>query len=276
MENQQTRMVEECLSKPDVHLSWESGYRDPQNERFYEMAFDRLTALLKPAPNLQILDAGCGPGYHSMRLARRGFKVTAIDFSESILPVAKENVRGAGLADSITFQQENLLALTFADAQFDYILCWGVLMHIPEAERALPELVRVLKPGGILILSEPNMHSLESRLKRFIKRLLSKTGANVQLTPKGVEEWTESSAGTYMTRQTNIRWLIEALQRQGLVLKTRFAGQFSEAYSRVPGRFLKSLVHAFNRFWFNVIRAPGLAFGNLIIFEKPSVPRQGE
>lgn len=269
-------MVEECLSKLDVHLAWESGYRDPQNERFYEMVFDRLMELLRPIPDSLILDAGCGPGYHSIRLAKRRFKVKAIDFSESILPAAEENVRKAGFTDRVTFQQENLLALTFQDAQFDYILCWGVLMHIPEAERALLELTRVLKPGGILILSEPNMHSLESRLKRFIKRILGKTGSNVQWTPKGVEEWTESSAGSYMTRQTNVRWLEEILQRQGLILKYRFAGQFSEAYSRVPGRFLKSLVHAFNRFWFKVARLPGPAFGNLIIFEKPAAPQPEE
>lgn len=274
MENQQTRMVEECLSKLDVHLTWESGYRDPQNERFYEMTFDRLMELLRPAPGSLILDAGCGPGYHSIRLAKRGFQVKAIDFSESILPAAEENVRKAGLEDRVTFQQENLLALSFQDAQFDYVICWGVLMHIPEAEKALPELTRVLKHGGLLIVSEPNMHSLESRLKRFIKRTLGKTGQNVQLTPKGVEEWAESSAGSYMTRQTNIRWLIEELQAQGLTLKFRFAGQFSEAYARMPGRFLKSLVHAFNRFYFKVVRLPGPAFGNLLIFEKPPDPQQ--
>jgi 2-polyprenyl-3-methyl-5-hydroxy-6-metoxy-1,4-benzoquinol methylase len=276
MNNEQTRMVEECLAKPDVHLSWESGYRDPQNERFYEMSFDRLVQVLKPPGDSLILDAGCGPGYHSIRLARRGFRVTAIDFSESILPLAEENVRAAGLAERISFRREDLLHLSFADKQFDYILCWGVAMHIPEAERALSELARVLKPGGALILSEPNMHSFESRMKRFVKRILGKTGKNVQRTPKGVEEWTESSAGSYMTRQTDIRWLEQTLANQGLQVKTRFAGQFSEAYSRLPGKFLKSLVHAFNHFWFNTIRIPGPAFGNLIIFEKPPAPPPAE
>src|SRR5680860_824013 len=139
--------VKGSLSGPEIDDVWESNYRSEANERFYEFAFDRIVELGAPTPGSRFLDVGCGPGFHAMRLARRGFDVRAIDFSEAVLEDASRNVERAELGDRITLQREDLLDINFEDAQFKNVLCWGVLMHIPDVAGAVSELCRATAPG---------------------------------------------------------------------------------------------------------------------------------
>jgi ubiquinone/menaquinone biosynthesis C-methylase UbiE len=263
-----SEQVATCLSRPAVHQQWENDYRTPENEAFYELAFDALVRTLQPPPEARILDAGCGIGAHSVRLARRGFRVQAVDFSETVLDAARANVEAQGLADRIELQRGSLMDLSFPDGSFPYVLCWGVLMHIPDVERALNELARVVTPGGTLIISETNMHSLQSVAFRALKRVFRRERAKVLRTPKGLEFWYERDAGRLVTREADPNWLIDQFDRLGLELRQRRAGQFTEAYTRVPTRPLRKLVHVLNRFWFRRVRWAGPAFGNLLLFEK--------
>jgi SAM-dependent methyltransferase len=271
-EPQKAQEVERTLSVPAVHLAWETSYRHSLNERFYEMAFDHLLGLLRPRPGATFLDAGCGTGYHSMRLARRGFNVLGMDFSESALAMARENLAAAGLEDRVALQRENLLNLSLADRQFDFILCWGVLMHVPEVERAIAELSRVLSAGGRLVLGESNSRAPEARVHRAIKRLVRRGRARPADTPAGVVTWTDSPAGAYLTRVADIPYFIGEFQQHGLRLRHHLANQLSEAYAQLPGLWLKQLVHALNTFYFLHIGDPRLALGNLLIFEKEAGP----
>src|SRR5213594_2433459 len=148
MINSQSELVQKFLSRPEIHQRWERDYRSTDNESFYEQGFDYILRVLKPSPGATFLDAGCGSCAHSVRLARRGFNVRAVDFSESALAMAEDYVNSKELQDQIILGRESLLELSFLDETFDYVLCWGVLMHIPEVERAVSELSRVIKPGG--------------------------------------------------------------------------------------------------------------------------------
>jgi 2-polyprenyl-3-methyl-5-hydroxy-6-metoxy-1,4-benzoquinol methylase len=264
----QTHTVERTLAAPAVHLAWEQSYRHSLNERFYEMAFDRLVDLAQARPGATFLDVGCGPGYHSMRLARRGFRVVGVDFSESALGMARYNIAAAGLEDRIVLRRENLLSLSFADRQFDFILCWGVLMHIPDIKRAMTELSRVLNAGGTLIIAEGNSRAPEARLRRAVKRWLRPGRGRPKDTPAGIEIWADSPAGPYMTRIAEIGYLIGQFEQHGLRLRHHLAHQFSEMYTRLPGRWLKRLVHALNAFYFLHIQDPRPAMGNLLVLQK--------
>ena len=214
------------------------------------------------------MDSGCGPGYHAVRLARRGFHVCAVDFSESVLEMAKSKILSHGLQDSIRLQQENILSFTFEDQTFDYILCWGVLMHIPDIEKAISELYRVLNTGGILIISEGNMNSLQSKILRYIKSVLKYKTAKVIKTPAGLEYWEQTDAGELMTRQTNMEWLIKIFGKNGFIVKKHLSGQFSELYNRFSSEFTKNIIHIFNHLWFKYIKMPNYSFGNIIILQK--------
>ncbi len=263
-----SKQVENLLARPDVHRRWESGYRTEENERFYERAFDEILRILSPAPGATILDAGCGPCAHSVRLARRGFHVRAVDFSESALAMAAERVREQGLGGQIELRRESLLGLSFPDESFDYVLCWGVLMHIPEVGRAVAELARVLRPGGRLVVSEANMRSLEAVGLRGLKRVLKREKAEVRETPEGVEHWVVRDGDALVTRQADIGWLVRAFEAHGLTVERRIAGQFSEAYTLFSAAPLKRLVHRFNDFWFRHVKSAGPAFGNILFLRK--------
>jgi len=267
MTKETSTAVENYLNRPDIHRRWENAYRTRENEAFYDLVFDYLTRWLDVPDNSLFLDLGCGVCAHSIRLAKRGFNVHSVDISESILAIATAQVKRAGFKNRIALHRQSILCLSFRDATFPYILCWGVLMHIPDVDRAIAEIVRVLHPGGILIVSEANMHSLHSRGLRLL-RALRGGGPGTHMRPCGAETWEEHSNGKLVTRHANIPWLIKEFARQGLRLKLRSAGQFTELYTRVPSERLQRFIHAFNRMWFRFIALPQPAFGNILIFEK--------
>ena len=160
--------VKRQMNKPLIHESWESTYRNEENERFFEQAYDYIVGVVRQPQDSLALDIGCGIGANSVRLARRGYRVVAADYSESIIEPAHQNVEQKGVADRVEIRREDILNLSFPDAQFDLVLCWGVLMHIPAAERALSQLIRVAKAGGYIVLEEINAHAPEALLMRVL------------------------------------------------------------------------------------------------------------
>jgi ubiquinone/menaquinone biosynthesis C-methylase UbiE len=268
MAKSESLLVQTLLSKPEMHFQWEGDYRTTDNEDFYETVFDHLVKVIEPTPGATFLDAGCGPCAHSVRLARRGFAVQAADFSPSALTMAREYVESRGLSHKIVLTQENLMELSFPDSSFDYVLCWGVLMHIPEVDRVVSELARVLKPGGSLVISESNKSSFEAAVVRNLRRLLGKEKADVKVRPEGVEYWKMSDGEALVTRQADILWLIQKFEARGLKLHQRIPGQFSESYTRVSSEAIKKLIHTLNKFWFHQVKWAGPAFGNILILRK--------
>lgn len=250
MDASDSELVERFLEKPDIHRKWIQTYYSAENEAFCEQEFDYVGKILNAPKDSIILDAGCGDCAHSIRLAKRGFLVEAVDVSEIVLELARENIKTRGFEDRIHIQHGSLLALPYEDGAFNYALCCGVLMHIPDVDKAIAELARVLRSGGTLVVSEANMYSLEAIILRNLKRLLHKGKAVIKRTPAGVEYWSADSMGALMTRQSNMRWLLERFRRRGLSLRKRIAGQFTELYTRISSRSLKKVFFACNNLWF--------------------------
>lgn len=112
------------------------------------------------APADKVLDLGCGEGRHSITAyLKEGVDVYALDLSMNDLLTAKTRFgEFEDIADesrTVNFICSSGLALPFADASFDKVVCAEVLEHIPDYQSVLKEINRVLKPGGQFAVSVP-------------------------------------------------------------------------------------------------------------------------
>lgn len=114
-------------------------------------AWDRIFGLvLPPAGALDALDVGSGTGFLSLELAARGHRVTGVDFAPSMIALAEHKAAERGL--KIRFEQGDAEQLPFARASFDLVISRHVLWTLPHPEAAIDEWLRVLRPGGRLVI----------------------------------------------------------------------------------------------------------------------------
>jgi sterol 24-C-methyltransferase len=119
---------------------------------------DRMGIALNLPYGSLVLDAGCGEGHTAMRLAERfGLQVEGVDLLDFNIARGKQLVQRHSSASRVRFQVGDYTALPFADDTFDGIYTIEALVHAPEPQGALKEFLRVLKPGGKLILFEYSM-----------------------------------------------------------------------------------------------------------------------
>lgn len=106
---------------------------------------------------LRVLDIGTGPGFYAIILARRGYDVTAVDYSEGMLREAKRNA--GALANKIRFARMDAQKLAFADGSFDAIVTRNLTWNLPDPAGAYREWMRVLRPGGALVNFDANWYA---------------------------------------------------------------------------------------------------------------------
>lgn len=94
----------------------------------------------------KVLDIACGFGWATTEMARMGAHVTGIDLTPRAIAGAQRHFELRGLTADL--QVMDAQQMTFPDATFDFVHAWGCLMHMPDTERAIAEIYRVLKPGG--------------------------------------------------------------------------------------------------------------------------------
>lgn len=109
---------------------------------------------LKPLAGLRILDIGCGGGLVSEPVARMGAKVTGLDPGEENILAARAHAEPQGL--DIDYRTGLIEDLVAAGDQFDAVLCLEVVEHVPDAGAFVKTCARLVKPGGVMILSTIN------------------------------------------------------------------------------------------------------------------------
>lgn len=112
-------------------------------------------------PGMSLLDCGCGVGSITLDLAERlaPGQVIGIDMDERQLAHAREGAAARGLGN-VTFQQGNVYALEFPGGTFDAVQAHTLLFHLSDPLRALKEIRRVLKPGGVAGISDDEWHTM--------------------------------------------------------------------------------------------------------------------
>ncbi|MHC2436902.1 class I SAM-dependent methyltransferase [Bradyrhizobium sp. USDA 4451] len=157
----------ETRDRPEIrfHDEISSGWEALHQSRTFRA---RTTAMFGLLGNAELngqrwLDAGCGTGTLSRLLAARGCDVTGVDASPEMIAAARRRLADLP-AERLTFRQIPTIAnLPFADRSFDGVLCASVLEYVPDVAQCLRQIHRVLRPGGVLLVSIPNRGSLLRR-----------------------------------------------------------------------------------------------------------------
>jgi SAM-dependent methyltransferase len=141
-------------------------------------------------PGLSVLDCGCGPGSITLGIAARAApaEVVGIDFEQSQIERAAAGAARTDVAN-LRFETADCYALPFGDANFDRAFSHALMEHLRDPVRALRELHRVLKPGGIIGVCSPDWGGFilsppSSELARAVEaymRLQSKNGGDVRV-----------------------------------------------------------------------------------------------
>jgi 2-polyprenyl-3-methyl-5-hydroxy-6-metoxy-1,4-benzoquinol methylase len=135
--------------------------RRPWNPYWYVAELVREQYMNKPQ---QLLDFGCGPGSYSVAFAHLGYEVSGFDISEGNIRAAQALAERYSVADRTHFQVSTAEQLDYPSSFFDLIVGIDILHHV-EISRAIPECLRVLKPGGVAIFKEPIEVPLFDRLR---------------------------------------------------------------------------------------------------------------
>jgi len=109
-----------------------------------------------PQTGTRVIELGCGPGFYSRKIAQRFPHITVIgvDRSPSQIRTARERAAVKNLNNCV-FERVNALALATSDASFDVLIASRIFTVIPDHERAVAEMFRVLKSGGRCFIAEP-------------------------------------------------------------------------------------------------------------------------
>ena len=115
----------------------------------------------------KVLDAGCGAGYGTAELAQEADHVTGLDLASEALDYARANYP----LENVTFTAGSCVALPFLSGSFDLVVAFEVIEHLEDPIAFIAESARVLKPGGLFIVSTPN--------KRYYAESRAATGPNL-------------------------------------------------------------------------------------------------
>ena len=120
---------------------------------------------------MSVLELGCGTGSFTRELARSGADIVAIDVSPELLEVATANCS----APNVRYEIQNAYELSYPEGVFDSVVGSSVLHHL-EIEAALREIYRVLKPGGQISFTEPNMLNPQIAIQKNVPWVKRKLG----------------------------------------------------------------------------------------------------
>ena len=124
----------------------------------HQAVHDTVVNILQQLSRGELLDVPAGEGALAARLQDAGFEVACCDLYPEIFKLASIEIRRGDLGAT----------LPYSDQSFDYITCLEGLEHIENPQQAIREFARLLRPGGHLVTSVPNILNIEERLKWLI------------------------------------------------------------------------------------------------------------
>lgn len=116
----------------------------------------------------KVLEIAPGPGYFCIELARLGnYQITGLDISKSFVEIARKNAAQAGM--KIDFREGNASAMPFKENTFDFTFCQAAFKNFSEPVKAIAEMYRVLRSGGLSVISDLRRDASATEIEREIK-----------------------------------------------------------------------------------------------------------
>lgn len=144
---------------------------------------ERLALVLKWVDELalprgeRVLEIGCGAGLCTIALAERGYIVCAIDSVAQMLQSTRRLAADAGASGAVFATAADAHDLAFSEGSFGLVLATGVLPYLHDAPAALKEMARVLRPGGVLVVTAGNRWRLNDALDPWLCPALARPRA---------------------------------------------------------------------------------------------------
>lgn len=156
-----------------------------------EMRQRAIFNMLRLTPGNKILDAGCGTGRDAMFYIKNGLAYVGMDLSKEMLqkayetisteitqsnrkPIIKlrEDVYIDDISNKVIFLYGGITNIPVKDNSFDFVVCSEVIEHVPNWTESLKEFKRVLRDGGILLITTPNIYSLYGLTRLFYENTI--------------------------------------------------------------------------------------------------------
>ena len=153
------------LPMEGIIASWYAKTTQKDLKRHQAMAKQMVE---KIPPRGKVLEIAPGPGYFSIELAKLGdSQITGLDISKSFVEIASRNAAEAGV--KVEFRQGNASAMPFAENTFDFTFCQAAFKNFSEPVKAIAEMYRVLRPGGLSVISDLRRDASAAEIEREIQ-----------------------------------------------------------------------------------------------------------
>jgi len=116
-----------------------------------------------------VLEVAPGPGFFSIELAKLGdFRITGLDISRTLVEIATQNARNDGV--KVDFRHGNASAMPFAGDSFDFIYCSAAFKNFSGPVKAIDEMHRVLRPGGVALVADLRKDASLDDINTYVKQ----------------------------------------------------------------------------------------------------------
>ncbi len=213
------------MIEPDDYARWRASPVGALTERLEQEVIFKLAGDVR---GRSVLDVACGDGAYSISACKRGARVVALDRSPGMLEAARR--RAEDCRESIEFCQAAAEALPFYADAFDTVIAVTTLCFVKDPQPTIQEAVRVLRPGGSLIVGELGRYSVWA-VGRKIRGWLG------SCTWRGVHYWTFQDLRELVEGAgLRIHSRISAVYYPPVMALAGFLGRYDPALSRL-GQF---------------------------------------
>ncbi len=234
-----------ALRDIDFHRETAADYDESvtrEHAIYHSWSLDPFLDRLVADGNVAV-DLGCGTGVVARALARRGWRVIAVDHSPEMLEIARRNARADGLNERIDFRRADLLEDELPAASADLVTCQGVLHHVADPDAGVAAIARLLRPGASFYISEPCAEPTPiGRAISALARLLVAAARLIRRRPRPAAPETVE-APISATR------LFASLDRLGLDYRAEFVTHLPLAHRTLPDSIRLRLSLALSRPW---------------------------